>query len=246
MDFLILLYNEILYRPLLNALVLLTGFVPGHDVGIAIILLTILIRFILFPVNHRSLITQIRMKQLEPEINKIRSETKDKTQEQGKRIMELYKNHGVSPFFGCLTLLVQLPILIALFKVFSDGLSFDGAILYSFVPALEFTQLKLFGLLDISKTSIFLSVLAGVSQFFQMRLAMPNIPKGGKSMREEMGRAMAIQARYVFPFLIFFIAFRFPAALPLYWTVTNLFATVHEGFVRKRAQKIYGGAENKN
>src|SRR3989338_2075961 len=72
------LFNEIFYRPLANALIFLTGFVPGHDVGIAIILLTLLVRLILFPFSHRSLFTQLKMKELEPEIAKNKEETKDR------------------------------------------------------------------------------------------------------------------------------------------------------------------------
>ena len=246
MNILAFIYNEILYRPLFNALVFLTNLVPGHDIGIAIVLLTLAVRIILFPVNHRSLITQIKMKALEPEIEKIKAETKNKTEEQGKRMMELYKEHGVSPFLGCLTLLIQLPILIALYRVFFNGLSLSGTALYPFIIKPDFISTKLFGALDLSSRSLFLGLLASVSQFFQMKLAMPSLPAGGKSFKEEMSRAMAIQSLYVFPVLIFLISFRFPAALALYWTVNNLFATVHEGFVRVRARNLSNDAGRNN
>ncbi len=246
MSLLTFIYNEILYRPLFNALVWLTAFIPGHDIGFAIILLTIAVRLILFPFTHRALVTQIKMKELEPEIERIKKETKDRADEQGKRTMALYREHGVSPFMGCLTLLVQLPILIALYRVFWKGLALEGTALYFFVARPEFIQTHLFGLLNLSDASIPMSLAASISQYYQMRLAFPALPKGGSGFKEEMSRAMAIQSLYIFPVMIFFISFRFPAALALYWTVNNLFATVHEGFVRNKARRIYdGGRENK-
>ena len=239
------LYNEILYRPLFNALAFLTGVVPGHDIGIAIILLTILVRVIIFPLTHRGLITQIKMKRLEPEINKIKENYKN-TEEQGKKMMELYKEHGVNPLSGCLLLLIQLPILIALYHLFWKGILAGGASLYPFVQMPEAINTEFLGLVELSAKNWFMAFLAGAYQFAQMKLANPTIPKKGTSMKDEMARALAIQSLYVFPFLIFFISFRFPAALPLYWTASNVFATVHEAIVRSRARLLYGTGEAKN
>lgn len=245
MNPLLSVYNEVLYRPLANALVFLTSLLPGHDVGLAIILLTLLVRLILFPLSHKSLLTQIKLKSLEPEIKKIKSEAKDGA-EQGRRTMELYRERGVSPFSGCLTLLIQLPILIALYQVFWKGISFGGLELYSFVARPDFIQTKFLGFLDLAGRSWSLAALAAISQFLQIRLALPSLPKGGGSMQEEFSRAFAVQSRYVLPLVIFYISLRLPAALSLYWTVTNIFGMVHESPVRRRAEKTYGigGGEN--
>lgn len=240
------LYNEILYRPLANALVFLTGALPGHDMGMAIILLTLLVRAIIFPITHRSLVTQIKMKNLEPEINKIRESQKNNAEEQGRQIMELYKKHGVNPLSGCLLLLIQLPILIALYHLFWKGILAGEVALYPFVQMPEFIQTNFLGLVDLGSKNWILAFLAGLSQFLQMKLATPSIPKGGATLREEMSRAIAIQSLYVFPVLIFFISIRFPAALPLYWTASNVFATLHEAVVRRRAKLLYGSGDSKN
>ena len=232
------LFNEIFYRPLANALIFLTGFVPGHDVGIAIILLTLLVRLILFPFSHRSLFTQLKMKELEPEIAKIKEETKNRAEEQGRRMMELYRRHGVSPFSGCLTLLVQLPILIALYQVFLYGIDFNAIQLYSFLARPEFIQMKFFGILNLAERSWPLALVAAGSQFLQMKLAMPSLPKGGASMREEFSRALAIQTRYILPAVVFYVSFRFPAALALYWTASNVFGILHEAWVRRQAKLL--------
>jgi len=237
-----LLYQEILYRPLFNALVLLTNIMPGHDMGFAIMALTLLVRAALFPVSHRALITQHKLKSLEPEIEKIKKDHKDDAAAQGKRMMELYKAHGVSPFSGCVTLLIQLPLLIALYHVFWRGISLEGTDLYSFVAAPEAVKTLFLGLVDLTKPNVVFALLAGISQFAQIKLATPSLPPGGGSMQSEMARAIAIQSLYIFPVLIVILSIRFPAALPLYWTVTNLFATVHEGFLRSRAKRaLYAG-----
>lgn len=238
-------YTEIIYRPLFNSLAFLTGIVPYHDIGIAIILLTIIVRIIIFPLTHRSLITQIKMKELEPEINKIRETHKDKADEQGKKIMELYKEHGVNPLSGCFLLLIQLPILIALYRLFWKGLLVNGN-LYFFVKMPASIQTHFLGLIDLSIPNWPLAFLAAATQYIQMKLSNPTIPKKGTNMQEEMSRAFAIQATYIFPALIFLISIKFPAALPLYWTFSNLFATLHEAVVRRRARLAYGAGEGKN
>src|SRR3989344_6119966 len=215
------IYNEALYRPLYNALVFLTGLVPGHDVGVAIILLTILVRVIIFPFTHRGLVTHIKMK-------------------------ELYKEHGVNPLSGCLLLLIQLPILITLYRLFLNGILTGGVALYPFVLMPEVIATNFLGIINLSAPNYVLAFLAGFSQFLQMKLSNPKIPQKSPNMKEEMARAMAIQATYVLPLVIFYISTRFPAALALYWTSSNVFATLHEAIVRSRARLMYGRGEGKN
>src|SRR3989338_7204028 len=196
MSFFSSIYNEVLYRPLFNALVFLTALIPGHDMGIAIILLTLAVRVIIFPLTHRGLITQIKMKQLEPVINKIREEYKN-AEEQGKKMMELYREHGVNPLSGCFLLLIQLPVLIALYRLFWNGILAGGVELYSFVVMPEAIKTVFLGLVDLGSSSWTLAALAGLSQFLQMKLANPSIPQKGSNVREEMTRALAIQSLYV-------------------------------------------------
>lgn len=243
------LFNEIFYRPLFNGLVFLTSIVPWHDIGIAVIVLTILVRIAIFPFMHRSIKTQVKMRELEPELKKIKEEFKDKKDEQARRTMELYKQHGVSPFSGCLMLLIQLPILIALYQVFWKGLDLAGPNLYSFVTTPEFIRMEFFGVIDMATGSLLLALLAGISQFIQMKLANPpGLPvsnKKGKSFQDEFARAMRIQTTYVLPVFIAFISYRFPAAVALYWTTANIFGIVHEGVVRMKARQLNSGQVKK-
>jgi len=91
MNVFITAYNEVLFRPLFNALVFLTGIIPFRDLGIAVVILTIAVRVVIFPLTHKSIKTQAKMRELEPELKKIRSEASGKQEEQARRTMELYK-----------------------------------------------------------------------------------------------------------------------------------------------------------
>ncbi|PJE64210.1 MAG: hypothetical protein COU90_03875 [Candidatus Ryanbacteria bacterium CG10_big_fil_rev_8_21_14_0_10_43_42] len=244
MNIFITLYNEILHKPLLNALILLTTFLPFHDLGFAVIILTIAVRFLLFPFTHHSVKAQAKMRTLEPKISQIRQEHKDNQQEQGQKIMALYKEHGVNPFSGCLMLIVQLPILIALYHVFGAGLNMETipGELYSFVALPETIHTMFFGVIDLMEASVFVAALAAITQFIQMKLAMPpspkTPPKESSSGMPDISRIMTSQMMYVMPIVIFIIGLRFPAAVALYWTTMNLFAIIHESIVRRKAQII--------
>ncbi|HDY72622.1 MAG TPA: membrane protein insertase YidC [bacterium] len=160
------LFNEVLYRPIFNALVFLYNIVPGHDFGIAIILLTILIRVILLPLSSKSIKSRQAMSVLQPKIKEIQKKFKTK-EEQTQGMMKLYKEEKVNPLSGCLPLLVQFPILIALYRVLINVLKPESLVaLYSFVGNPGFINPSFLGILDLSKASPVLAILAGISQFF--------------------------------------------------------------------------------
>lgn len=245
-------YHLVLVKPLWNALIFLTAVLPFHDVGVSIVILTLIVRFIIFPFTHRSVKTQVKMKELEPEIQQIKEKHKN-NQEQTKKIMELYRRHGVSPFSGCLVLLIQIPILLALYRLFWGGVKFNSAELYSFVKMPEIVQLKFLGLININQKNIFLALLTGVTQFFQMRLSLPPSGKktnpaktklAGSSFKDDLSRSMSFQSKYILPGIIFLVALRSPAAVAVYWTTMNLFGIVHESIVRGKAKIFFYGRNN--
>src|ERR1035437_7137096 len=129
---LINIWNAILYKPLLNALAFLVSIIPGGDVGVAIIVLTLLVKIVLFPLSQKSIESQAEMNILTPELNKIKASGASK-EEQAKLTFDLYKKHNTNPFSACLLALVQIPIIFALYYVFLKGLSFQSGTLYSFM-----------------------------------------------------------------------------------------------------------------
>jgi len=113
----------IFYQPLYNGLILIYNFIPGHDLGISIILLTLLIRFVLYPLNNLSIRSQKALQDIQPKIKQVQKEFANNKEQQAKELLKLYKEHKVNPFSSCLPLLIQLPFLIALFSVFKTGIT---------------------------------------------------------------------------------------------------------------------------
>lgn len=244
-----LIFNNVFYEPLLNGLIWLIDILPFHDIGFAVIILTLAIRFLIFPLTHRAFVTQIKIKKLEPDLKNIKEKFKSNSQEQAKKTMELYRQHGINPFSGFLTLLIQIPVFFALYKIFTAGFNFDLSHLYSFISMPENFNLKFLGLFDMIKSSYVLAFLTGLTQFIQMRLALPPVkkePAAKTSFKDDFARSLNFQMRYIMPVFIFFIVSRLSSAIGLYWTTMNIFAIVHETIVRKKAEKLYGTANKNN
>lgn len=230
-------FYNVFYQPLVNALAFIVAIMPGHDLGLAIIAMTILVRAILMPFTHKALFTQQKVRELEPHIAKIKEDFKDKKEEQARKIMELYRQHGVNPFSGFLMLLIQLPLLIALYWVFSKDLNQIAGDLYSFVSFPDKVNIVFLGILDLTQRSIVLAFAAGLTQYIQGWLAMPPSSAKATEGKQEpsMATMMQTQMRFVFPVLIVIIGLQFSAALSLYWTVMNIFAIIHEWWIRQKS-----------
>lgn len=241
------IYHVVFYQPLYNGLIFLTNILPFHDLGFAIVILTIVVRFILFPLSHRSVVTQKKMKQIEPDISRIKQKFKKNREEQTKQIMALYRAHGISPFSGFLMLLIQLPVFIALFMLLRNGVSLSSDILYFFIKAPQEVNALFLGIIDVTKPNYLMSALAGISQFFQIKLSMPKIKKSAqeRSFKNDLQRSMGIQMKYIMPIFIFFIAQKFSSGMAVYWTTSNLFAILHEIVVSKKIKKINQNGQSK-
>ncbi|MCC7160549.1 membrane protein insertase YidC [Candidatus Nomurabacteria bacterium] len=232
------IWNAILYHPLLNALAFLVSVIPGGDVGVAVILLTILVKIALFPLSQKSIESQAEMNLLTPELNKIKNSGANK-EEQARLTFELYKKHKVNPFSGCLLVIIQIPVIFALYYVFLKGINFDNSFLYSFVHVPEKISMVFLGIIDISKKSLVLAILAGVSQYLQAHfMPKPTQPTNTNSsstpsFQESFTKSMNMQMKYVFPFIITFIAYSVSGAVALYWITSNLFMVAQQIYVKK-------------
>ena len=232
------LFHTIFYLPMYNFLVFLVGILPGGNIGLAVIVLTFIIKLALFPLSQKSISTQAKMRKIEPEMKRIKEKFKDQ-KEQAQKIMELYKEHNLNPFSGCFLILLQLPVIFALYYVFLQGFKFDATILYPFIHLPPQVSSSFLGI-DLIKKSAILALVAGASQYFQLHFAMPVVPKAEKgkelTFQEEFTRNMTLQMKYVFPVMIFFIAYKISSAIALYWIVSNLFAIGQELYVRRIIQ----------
>lgn len=228
------LYTEIIYRPLLNSLVAIYALLPPHDLGLTIIVLTLLVRLLLHPTLAKTIRSQQALAKLQPHVREIQERFKGNREEQGRRTMELYRTHGVNPLSGCLPMLAQIPILIGLYQVFFSGITLsDPALLYSFVPRIQNFNPIAFGLFDLAKPSIVLAITAGLTQFLQSRY-LPSTAGAPDGQGADFAKAMRWQMSYFFPLMIAGISYTLPAALAFYWTILNLVAIVEHLWIQRR------------
>lgn len=236
------IWHTFFFDPVYNGLVFFIDVIPGGDVGLAIIATVVVVKTILLPLSIKAAKTQRVMREIEPKLKEIRETLKDKRQEQGEAMLKLYKEAGISPFASILLIFLQIPIIIALyFSVYSGGgialPAINTDILYSFVWIPEIVNMNFLGILDITGKSIVLAFLAGVTQFYQVKLAMPALaprdPDAAPNFKEDFGRNMQLQMRYVMPVIIFFVAYYISAAIALYFFVSNLVAILQEIYIKK-------------
>jgi YidC/Oxa1 family membrane protein insertase len=221
------LFNELIIRPLLNLTVFLYGTIGLENMALTIIIVTILVRLALLPLSLKTARSQKAMAQVAPEVERIREQYKNDTQAQSEATMRLYKERGVSPLSGCLPLLLQLPILIGMYRVFTDIFKPEAlAALYRWVDVPAEIIPVVFGFLNMSAPSHVLAVTAAVAQFFQMKLT-------GGVAAEGRQAAMNKQMMYMLPVMILVIGWSLPAGLSLYWITTTLFSLGEQLYLRR-------------
>ena len=233
-------FHATIYDPLYNGLVFLVSVIPTHDVGLAVIGLTIVVRIVLFPLARRASDASRKMKEMAPDVEAIKKKFKENREEQGRAIFALYKERGVHPFASMLLLILQLPILLALYWVFTNGglPVINQELLYSFVPTPPSVDMHFLGFLDMKGHSIVLGILAGVTQFLYTRLSMgareKQPPSAEPSFAADLGRSLDVQARYVFPAMMVFLSFIIPNAAMLYLVTGNVMLILQEFVTGRR------------
>ena len=241
-DILVSFFDIVLYKPLFNGLILLYQYLPGQDFGIAVIVLTVFIKIVLYPLGVKSIKMQKALSELQPKMKEIQERFKQDKEKQAKAMMELYQKEKINPLSGCFPLLVQLPIIIALYRVFWKGLQPEQmAYLYSFVPSPGVIDSTFLGIIDLAAPCIALAFLAGILQFFQTKMMMPHFSKksgGGSKKKDQMGQfsdMMQKQMLYFFPVFTVIILWTLPSAIGLYWIVFTLFAIIQQHFTLGKA-----------
>ena len=232
-------FTTIIYQPLYNGLIFLIDITPWLGLGGAIILFTIIIKFILFPLSKKAVRTQLKMKELEPMMKEIKERHKDSREEQARATMKLYKEQGINPLSGFFLILIQLPILIALYQIiYAGGLPLvNGDLLYSFIQAPTHINVN-FLWLDLTKKDLLIAFIAALAQFLQIWFSMPVPKKSEKpSFQEDLARSMSLQMRFILPVMVFFIAYKFSAAIALYLVVSSLFMIAQELYLRKKYKR---------
>lgn len=236
------IWHTFFFDPVYNGLVFFIDVIPGGDVGLAIIAITVVVKTILLPLSVKAAKTQVLMRELEPKLKEIKLKFKDKREEQARAIMDVYKEAGLNPFASILLILIQLPVILSLyFSVYSGGgvplPDINVALLYSFIPTPETVSMLFLGIVDVAAKSLPLAILAGGAQFVQALLSIPKPaprePGAAPSMKDDFARSMQLQMRYVMPIIIGVVAYYISAAIALYFIVSSLVSIGQELFIRK-------------
>lgn len=222
MNFLIQFFNIVLYQPLLNILILFYLYLPGRDFGVAIILLTILIKLILLPSSLEAIQSQRALINLQPKIKEIQKRYKDNREEQSRAFLDLYKKEKINPFASFLPLLLQIPIFIALYKIFLTGLDQEvlKKNLYRFIPVPKTINLNFLGIIDLTRPNFLMALLAGILQFIQSKFSLFN----KKTDKKDAGQIIQSQMTYLISFLTVFIVWKLGSIIGLYWITSTLFS----------------------
>lgn len=230
-------FHTVFYNPIYNALVALVALVPGSDVGIAVILITIFIRLILLPFSLSAARTQRTMKELEPKIKALKETHKGDKEKEALETLALYKEAKVNPFASILMVFIQIPILLALYWVFyyEPFPAINLARLYALTPVPHTVSLEFLGIISVTGKSIFLALIAGLTQLLQAHMALKGTmkPSQGGGMQGDFQRIIGLQLKYVFPFLIAAISYTTSGAVALYFIATNLAGSLQEWHVRR-------------
>lgn len=232
------MFHTLFYEPVYNLLVIVLTIVPMHDIGAAIVIVTFIVKLLLLPLNMSALRSQYVMKRIEGEMNKIKEENKSSPQESSRKMMELYKREKINPFASLFTVIIQIPIFFALYFVFSKGFKADPSSLYSFVTFPETLHTFAFGLFDVTKKNIIIAVLAGISSYFlarrQTTAMVTNKPSHEETFQDQFMKSMKVQMLYILPLIVGFSASVLPAALGLYWFISNSISFLQDVYMKRK------------
>ncbi len=247
------MFHTFFYEPIYNLIVVVLTFVPLHDIGAAIVIVTLIVKTLLLPFNISALRTQYMMKKVEPEMNKIKELQKKDPQAASKQMVEMYRKNKINPFSSLFAMILQIPIFIALYIVFSKGLIDDPKSIYSFVTFPDKLHTVAFGLFDVTEKNIIIALLAGISSYFlavrqtaQMVTPTKDVNKDASkdkgmfndSFQEHFMKSMKLQLLYVLPIIITVSAMALPSALGLYWFVSNTASYALDVYVKNKLSHL--------
>ena len=238
------MFHAILYQPLFNLLIWLYNTIPGHDLGFAIIAISFLIRIVFWPLSRSSLKSQKALQDLQPKLDALKEQYKDDKEGLAKAMMELYKTEKVNPMSSCLPLLIQLPILWALYRVLSDGMNIDSLInLYPFISRPESINLNFLGFVNLAEPHLVMAIIAGILQFIQTKMLMAKRPpkkirKEPGAKDEDMMAQMNQSMMYFMPVMTVVIGASLPGGLTLYWIIMNVFAILQQFLAFRKKKEV--------
>ena len=237
------MFHTFFYKPIYNLIVLVLTYVPLHDIGTTIVVVTLIVKLLLLPLNLSALRTQYLMKKVEKEIAEVKEKYKDNPQELARSTMEIYRREKVNPFSGIVGMLIQIPIIFALYKVFAKGLFNDPTSLYSFIHFPDNLHTLAFGIFDVTEKSIVIALLAGLSSYVlarrQTKNMVPQKKEGEESFQDQFMKSMQVQMLYVLPIIVAFSAAVLPSARGLYWLTNNIVTYLLDIYMKYKLKHLH-------
>lgn len=240
------MFHTFFYEPIYNLIVIVLTIVPLHDIGAAIVIVTLIVKGLLLPLNLSALRTQYMMKKVEPEMKRIKELQKKDPHGASKQMLELYKKESINPFSSIFAMILQIPIFFALYFVFYKGLFNDPESIYSFVTFPETLHTVAFGLFDVTEKNIIMALLAGVSSYYlAVRQTATMLPaehtkndKYVETFQDHFMKSMRIQLLYVLPIIVTISAAVLPSALGLYWFVSNVISYGLDIYMKRKLEHL--------
>ena len=252
-------FRTVISEPMFNALVFLTQNLPGKPFGWAIIILTIIVRALLFYPNQKAMRSQRAMQKLQPKLEAVKTKHKGNQQMIAMKTMELYKTHKVNPMSSCLPMLIQIPVMLGVYYSVKDGMAPHlSSLLYDFQSSADLasvnTQFLFWDLSNIPWTTFMASMSIGTAMYLLFPLLVAGAqyvaisltmnhkkkqPQPKKKKESEKGMADQMEAmtgmmKYAMPVMIGFFAATFPTALGLYWLTSTIFGIFQQKLVNKQ------------
>ena len=230
------IWTNFFYQPILNLVVFIYNIIPGGDLGVTILVFAVLIKAILLPLSKKQIKSQKELQELQPEIEALKAKHKDNKEALSRETLKLYQQHKVNPFSACGTLIIQLPFLIAVFRVFRDNFSEKSLdLVYPFLSRPESIHAISFGFIDLSSPNVYLAIMAGAAQFWQGKQMVAKQPKKSSTpgKQDSMMAIMNKQMMFMMPALTVFIGMSLPGGLTLYWFATTLLTALQQVYLFK-------------
>ncbi len=226
------MFKILFYQPIINLLYLFFNYI--QDYGIAIILTTIVIRMILWPLFTQNEHLQAKIKKIQPEIKKIQAENKKDPQKQTALLLEVYKTNKVNPSFAFIFAIVQVFVIFGLFSAFKISIRPDFIdIIYSSLAGLIHVPINytLLNIVDLSKPSLIFAIIATITQVLQGVITIKNLSK------TDPQRNMLMMFTFVFP-VIFILNYKhFESVIFLYWSTLTIVNIVQTLYIRHKMPK---------
>jgi YidC/Oxa1 family membrane protein insertase len=237
------MFHTIFYEPIYNLIVLVLNYVPLHDVGAAIIVVTFIVKLFLLPLNLSALRTQYLMKKVEKELQEIKEKNKDNPQELAKATMDIYRREKVNPLSSIAVMIIQIPIIYALYRAFYKGLFNDPTSLYSFVHFPASLHTFAFGLFDVTQKNIVIALLAGLSSYLlarrQTKTMVVQKKEGEETLQDQFMKSMQVQLLYVLPIIITVSAMALPSVIGLYWFTNSTITYLQDIYMRNKLKHLH-------